>query len=127
MFRSPMPSVLLVILIVVPFVEAHAQTQNSSKAPTQQSLDPWNKPMDELGVTGKDDTLCSDRWYSCTTYDRLQFDQRYPGKPLNELLRFGEPDWPDSDHKRGGKSHFDGWLERERPMDRDFDSRLDKD
>jgi hypothetical protein len=73
--------------------------------------------MDELGVTGKDDTLCSDRWYSCTTYDRLQFDQKYPGKPLNELPRFGEPDWPDRDHKRGGDSRSEEWTEHE--MDRD--------
>jgi hypothetical protein len=56
-----------------------------------------NRPMDELGVTGKDDTLCSDRWYSCTSYDRRQFGQKYPGRPLNELLRFGEPNWPDKD------------------------------
>jgi hypothetical protein len=38
-----------------------------------------HRPMDELGVTGKDDRLCSDRWYFCTTYDRQQFDQEYPG------------------------------------------------
>lgn len=67
-----------------------------------------NRPMDELAVAGKDDTLCSDRWYSSTTYDRLQFDQKYPGQPLNELLRFGEPDWPDRDKRgssyRAGKS-----------------------
>ena len=54
-----------------------------------------HRPMDELGVTGKDDTLCSDRWYSCTTYDRQQFDQKYPGQRLKDMLRFGEPDWPD--------------------------------
>jgi len=69
-----------------------------------------NVPMDELGVTGKDDTLCSDRWYSCTTYDRQQFDQQYPGRPLNELLRYGEPDWPD----------------RDRPTSRDSLDRLDR-
>jgi hypothetical protein len=56
--------------------------------------------MNELGVTGKDDTLCSDRWYSCTTYDRQQFDQKYPGQRLRDMLRFGEPNWPDKDHSR---------------------------
>lgn len=124
MFRSPMPSVLLFLLIVMPLVEAHAQTHRPSKTPTQQSLDPWNKPMDELGVTGKDDTLCSDRWYSCTTYDRLQFDQRYPGKPLNELLRFGEPDWPDQD----SRSHRSGTYDVDRMDDGGrSEDKLDKD
>ncbi|MDC8448549.1 MAG: hypothetical protein LV473_09335 [Nitrospira sp.] len=46
--------------------------------------------MDELGVTGKDDTLCSDCWCSCTTYDRQQFDWKYPGQPLKDLLRYGD-------------------------------------
>ena len=62
-----------------------------------KSIDPMNRPMDELGVTGHDSTLCSDRWYSCTSYDRQQFDQKYPGRQLNDLLRYGEPDWPDRD------------------------------
>jgi hypothetical protein len=70
-----------------------------------------NRPMDELGVTGKDDTLCSDRWYSCTSYDRQQFDQKYPGRPLNRLLRFGEPNWPDKDRR----SFHDSLDHRDRP------------
>jgi hypothetical protein len=109
-------ALLLMPLLVAPLATVHAQN-HPSESRTQHALDPWNKPMDELGVTGKDDTLCSDRWYSCTTYDRLQFDRKYPGKPLNELLRFGEPDWPDSDHKRGGDSRSEEWTEHE--MDRD--------
>jgi hypothetical protein len=67
--------------------------------------------MDKLGVTGKDDTLCSDRWYSCNTYDRQQFDQKYPGRPLNELLRFGEPEWPDRDGKGVGTGSFHDSLD----------------
>jgi hypothetical protein len=68
-----------------------------------------NRPMDELGVTGHDMTLCSDRWYSCSTYDRQQFDRKYPGQPLNELLRYGEPSWPDRDRPSSHDSldHYD--------------------
>ena len=79
--------------------------------------------MDELGVTGKDDTLCSDRWYSCTTYDRQQFDQKYPGQRLKDMLRFGEPDWPDrprsgygtrkSDRMDHGDRIATGWINTE--------------
>ena len=78
------------LLIVFSLSSSTAFAQSTSK-----SLDPMNRPMDELGVIGKDDTLCSDRWYSCTTYDRQQFDQKYPGQRLKDMLRFGEPDWPD--------------------------------
>ena len=81
-----------------------------------------NAPMDELGVSGKDDTLCSDRWYSCTTYDRQQFDWKYSGQPLNELLRYGEPDWPDK--PREGRE----WREKQDGGDSlDHHDRLDKD
>ncbi len=82
---------------------AQAQGQRPRETGPKKSLDPMNRPMDELGVTGKDNTLCSDRWYSCTSYDRQQFDQKYPGQPLKDLLRFGEPDWPDRD--RGGSGY----------------------
>jgi hypothetical protein len=91
---------LLILVITLSCAAAQAQGHRPRETAPAKSLDPMNRPMDELGVTGKDDTLCSDRWYSCTTYDRQQFDQKYPGRPLNELLRFGEPDWPDRD--RGG-------------------------
>jgi len=87
--------ILLFLLFLPPSVSAHAENLSHRKPQAQKPLDPMNRPMDELGVKGKDDTLCSDRWYSCTTYDRQQFDQKYPGRPLNELLRYGEPDWPD--------------------------------
>jgi hypothetical protein len=69
--------------------------------------------MDELGVTGRDATLCSDRWYSCTSYDRQQFDQKYPGRPLNELLRFGELNWPDKD-----RTHRNDSLDRHDRLDK---------
>jgi hypothetical protein len=92
--------IVLLLLLCVPNSTAFAQSNSSQPRP--KSLDPMNRPMDELGVTGKDYTLCTDRWYSCTTYDRLQFDQKYPGQPLNELLRFGAPDWPDRGKRRSG-------------------------
>ena len=78
--------------------------------------------MDELGVTGKDDTLCSDRWYSCTSYDRQQFDQKYPGQRLKDMLRFGEPDWPDRPRFGYGRDKSDRMDHGDR-----FRDRLDKD
>src|SRR6185503_9443851 len=72
--------IVLLLLLCVPISTAFAQSNSASTNRQQRSLDPMNLPMDELGVTGKDDTLCSDRWYSCTTYDRQQFDQKYPGQ-----------------------------------------------
>ena len=92
--------IVLFLLLCVPNSTAFAQSNSSQPRP--KSLDPMNRPMDELGVTGKDDTLCTDRWYSCTTYDRQQFDQKYPGQRLKDMLRFGEPDWPDKDKRHSG-------------------------
>lgn len=106
---------------------AQAQVRGGSpsappKPQSQKPLDPMNRPMDELGVTGKDDTLCSDRWYSCTTYDRQQFDQKYPGQPLKDLLLYGEPDWPDK--ARDGRE----WREKQGMGDSlDQRDRLDRD
>jgi hypothetical protein len=78
------------------------------KTPPDRLLQPMNRPMDELGVTGHDTTLCSDRWYTCSSYDRQQFDQKYIGVPLNELLRYGEPDWPIGERQgRGGTGSQD--------------------
>ena len=58
-------------------------------------------------------TLCSDRWYSCTSCDRQQFDQKYPGQPLNDLLRYGEPEWPDKPREgRDGREMREGHDER---------------
>src|SRR5262245_42533420 len=93
-------AILLILLLSVTISPAFAQS-------TSKSLDPMNRPMEELGVTGKDDTLCSDRWYSCTTYDRLQFDQKYPGQRLKDILPFGEPDWPDRPWSELGGSKSD--------------------
>ena len=106
-------AILVFVLIFATSFLAHAEGSSPREKHRPKSLDPMNRPMDELGITGKDDTLCSDRWYSCTTYDRQQFDQKYPGQPLNELLRYGEPEWPDRD-KRVNQKDFD-------------DDRLDKD
>lgn len=92
--------ILLFLLFLPSYFSAHAEDRSPRKPQPQKSLDPMNRPMDELGVTGKDDTLCSDRWYSCTSYDRQQFDQKYPGQPLKDLLRYGEPDWPDKPRER---------------------------
>jgi hypothetical protein len=64
---------VFLLLIVFSLSSSTAFAQSTSK-----SLDPMNRPMDELGVSGKDDTLCSDRWYSCTTYDRQQFERHAP-------------------------------------------------
>ena len=87
--------VFLLLLLLLPLqFSAHAEELDSHKTPPDKLLQPMNRPMDELGVTGHDTTLCSDRWYTCSSYDRQQFDQKYPGVPLNELLRYGEPDWP---------------------------------
>jgi len=94
--------IVLLLLLCVPISTAFAQSNSASTNRQQRSLDPMNRPMDELGVTGKDDTLCSDRWYSCTTYDRQQFDQKYPGQRLKDMLRYGEPDWPDKDRRHSG-------------------------
>ena len=64
-------AILVFVLLFVTSVSAHAEGFSPREKNRPKSLDPMNRPMDELGVTGKDDTLCSDRWYSCTTYDRL--------------------------------------------------------
>jgi hypothetical protein len=85
---------MIVLFLLLFLFSPPAFAQGDSTQVRPKSLDPMNRPMDELGVTGKDDTLCSDRWYSCTTYDRQQFDQKYPGQRLKDMLRFGEPDWP---------------------------------
>ena len=93
---------MIVLFLLLSLFSLPALAQGNSTQTRPKSLDPMNRPMDELGVTGKDDTLCSDRWYSCTTYDRLQFDQKYPGQRLRDMLRFGEPDWPDKDKRHSG-------------------------
>lgn len=85
---------LLLLLLPVP-LSVQAEALSPSRTQPERALDPMNRPMEELGVRGHDTTLCSDRWYSCTSYDRQHFDQKYPGQPLNELLRYGEPNWPD--------------------------------
>lgn len=108
--------ILLFLLFIPPYFSAHAGDLSSRKPPAPRPLDPMNRPMDELGVTGKDDTLCSDRWYSCTSYDRQQFDQKYPGQPLKDLLRYGEPDWPDKPRER-----------QDRNDSLDYHDRLEKD
>ena len=92
---------LLLLLLPLPF-SAQAEDLSSQKTPPDKLLQPMNFPMDELGVTGRDTTLCSDRWYTCSSYDRQQFDQKYIGAPLKELLRYGEPDWPSGERQEKG-------------------------
>jgi hypothetical protein len=101
----------LILVLVLPLATAQAQNHHAREGAQPESLDPMNRPMEELGVKGHDTTLCSDRWYSCTSYDRQQFDQKYPGRPLNELLRYGEPNWPDRDGRRGGSGTFHDSLD----------------
>ena len=110
--------IILVLLLSISTTMAFAQGNSASGNPRQKSLDPMNRPMDELGVTGKDDTLCSDRWYSCTTYDRQQFDQKYPGQRLKDMLRFGEPDWPDRPRSGYGSRKSDRMDHGDRIHDR---------
>ena len=116
--------IVLVLLLSAPISTAFAQSNSASSNRPTRSIDPMNRPMDELGVTGKDDTLCSDRWYSCTTYDRQQFDQKYPGQRLRDMLRYGEPDWPDKPRYGYGDNKSD----RSDRIDRGdrFRDRLDK-
>jgi hypothetical protein len=82
---------LLSLLLLVLPCSTQAEDRHAPKPQTQKPLDPMNRPMEELGVTGHDTTLCSDRWNTCSSYDRQQFDQKYPGQRLNELLLYGEP------------------------------------
>ena len=114
---APMVVVLLGLLCV-PISTAFAQSNSAAGNRPTRSIDPMNRPMDELGVTGKDDTLCSDRWYSCTTYDRQQFDQKYPGQRLRDMLRYGEPDWPDRPRYGYGRDKSDRMDHGDRIHDR---------
>jgi hypothetical protein len=66
--------------------------------------DPLNVPLESLGATGYDKTLCSDRWNTCTEYDRQQFDQRYPGRPLEELSLYPLA--------RGHTEDYESWEKR---------------
>jgi hypothetical protein len=117
-------AMIIVLFLLLSLFSPPAFAQGTSTQVRPKSLDPMNRPMDELGVTGKDDTLCSDRWYSCSTYDRQQFDQKYPGQRLKDMLRFGEPDWPDRPRPGYGSSKSD----RSDRIDRDdrIRDRLDK-
>jgi len=112
--------VFLLLLLLLPLpLPVHAEDLGSHKTPPDKLLQPMNRPMDELGVTGHDTTLCSDRWYTCSSYDRQQFDQKYIGVPLNELLRYGEPDWPTGERQgRGGNGSRDS-SDLHDPLDKD--------
>jgi len=112
--------VFLLLLLLLPLpLSVQAEDLRSHKTPPDRLHQPMNRPMDELGVTGHDTTLCSDRWYTCSFYDRQQFDQKYIGVPLNELLRYGEPDWPIGERQgRGGTGSRDSF---------DLHDSLDKD
>ena len=47
--------------------------------------DPLNQPLDSVGVSGYDTTLCNDKWNRCSEYDRSQFDSKYPGTSLDSI------------------------------------------
>jgi hypothetical protein len=115
-----MPVIFLLLLLLLPIpLSVQAEELDSHKTPSDSLLQPMNRSMDELGVTGHDTTLCSDRWYTCSSYDRQQFDQKYIGVPLNELLRYGEPSWPIGDRQERGSTGS--------PDFSDLHDRLDKD
>lgn len=96
---------LPLVLLLIP-LSVQAEDSLKHKTQPERPLDPMNRPMDELGITGHDTTLCSDRWNTCSSYDRQQFDQKYPGQPLKDLLRYGEPDWPDKPREGQGRQDF---------------------
>jgi hypothetical protein len=106
------------ILLFLPLLpisfSAHAEDLISTKAQPARPLDPMNRPMDELGVIGHDTTLCSDPWSTCSSYDRQQCAQKYPGQRLNELLHYGEPDWPDK--PRGGRDRREKCCQESFPL-----------
>ena len=113
---------LLILVLLLPLATAHAQSDRSRVGAPSKSLDPMHRPMEKLGVTGHDTTLCSDRWYSYTTYDRQQFDEKYPGRPLNKLLRYGEPSWHPVERERRDSREKRNWGDS-----LDYYDRLDKD
>jgi hypothetical protein len=68
--------VFLLLLLLLPLpLSVQGEALGSHKIPPDKLLQPMNRPMDELGVPGRDATLCSDRWYTCSSYDCQQFDQ----------------------------------------------------
>jgi len=69
-------------------------------AQTAFADDPLNQPLDSVGVSGYDTTLCNDKWNTCSNYDRSQFDTRYPGTPLEEISRFPLKETGDRQHQR---------------------------
>mgnify|MGYP001459818445 CR=1 FL=1 len=110
--------VFLPLLLLLP-LSIRAEDLKSQKTPPDKLLQPMNLPMDELGVTGHDTTLCSDRWYTCGSYDRQQFDQKYPATPLNELLRYGEPSWPAGERQGRGRTGSHDSLDHRDRLDKD--------
>jgi hypothetical protein len=63
--RRSLMALIVVLTALMSFGNQCAQAAGS---------DPLNVPLDSLGVTGYDTTLCSDRWNTCSDYDRQQFD-----------------------------------------------------
>jgi hypothetical protein len=49
--------IILFLLSLPPYCTAHAEDLSPRKPQSQKPLDPMNRQMDELGVTGKDDTI----------------------------------------------------------------------
>lgn len=64
-------------LLIIASCTGHSQMAHAD--------DPLNLPLDSVGVSGYDRTLCSDKWNECSSYDRQQFDTRYPGSALDDI------------------------------------------
>lgn len=87
--------------------------------------DPMNESLDSVGVSRYDSTLCSDRWSTCSDYDRHQFDTRYPGTPLETISKYplawedsGEPETEEDESPSVGGSS--AWVsQKARPYGRD--------
>jgi hypothetical protein len=74
--------------------------------------DPLNVPLESLGATGYDKTLCSDRWNTSPDYDWQQFDQRYPGRPFEKLSLYPPARRSPENHgtrQREREVHEDRW------------------
>jgi len=69
--------------------------------------DPFGVPLDSMPVRGYDKTLCNDKWNKCSSYDREQFDTKYPGSSLESLSfyplskDYKEPSSPRGDSMEG--------------------------
>lgn len=73
--------------------------------------DPLNQPLDSVGVSGYDSTLCNDKWNYCSDYDRQQFDTKYPGTPLESISLYPLQKESRETLKYKGEKNKDTFLE----------------